>query len=136
VQSLGSAQDLAEQFLLEFDDPRRPWLHWSDWLSAIGWGHIKPKGILRFNQYDQVIQAAVAGQWIALGRLELIGPMLADRLLAVLSTPQRSPETAYAYWLIQADADPREDVGHVIGWIRAEAQQETLSHAQGTSQEG
>ena len=25
-------------------------------------GAVKPKGVLRFNQYDQLIQAAIAGQ--------------------------------------------------------------------------
>ncbi len=120
--SLDSGSRLAEQFLLEFDDPRRCWLQWADWLSAMGWEEVKPKGILRFNQYDQVIQAAVAGQGIALGRLELIEPMLVDRRLTVLSTPQRSPEAAYAYWLIGSDLDPREDVLDVMEWIRSEAE--------------
>ena len=34
------------------------------WLEMQGWSGIKPKGVLRFNQYDHVIHAAIAGQGI------------------------------------------------------------------------
>jgi DNA-binding transcriptional LysR family regulator len=59
---------LAELPLIEFDDPR-PWLHWRNWLGAQGYRQASRRGILRFNQYDQVIHAALAGQGVALGRL-------------------------------------------------------------------
>ena len=120
LAALRSAQALRTQFLLEFDDPRRPWLQWGDWLNAAGWGNARPKGILRFNQYDQVIQAALAGQGIALGRIGLIAPMLADGRLQALPTPRGAPATSHAYWLIQAEAEPRADVAAVAAWIRAE----------------
>jgi len=112
---------LKKQFLLEHDGPYRPWLQWSEWLTSHGWGTVKPKGVLRFNHYDQVIHAAIAGQGIALGRLELIGPMLADGRLIILATPQKGPETPHAYWLIQADSSPRAEVRDVMNWIAAEA---------------
>lgn len=126
LQSLDSAKDIADLFLLEFDDPRRPWLGWSEWLNAIGWGQTKPKGVMRFNQYDQVIQAAIAGQGIALGRLELIGPLIADHRLVVLSTPKQSLGTDYAYWLVQVDPEPRDEVIKVFKWIKMEAQRDEL----------
>ncbi len=121
LAALDSPDVLAQQVLLEFDGPYRPWLQWSEWLVSQGWGPIKPRGVLRFNQYDQVIHAAVAGQGIALGRLELMAPMLADGRLKVLSTPQQGPTTAHAYWLIQADPAPRAEVADVIRWIQTEA---------------
>ena len=58
--------------LLEFDDPSRPWLQWSEWLSARGLSRVLA---LRFNQYDQISRPLAGG--IALGRLALIAPMLA-----------------------------------------------------------
>ena len=79
VKLLRSTRDLTKLNLLEFDDPHHPWLQWDDWLTAAGWGHAKPRGILNFNQYDQLIQAAIAGQGVALGRLQLIQPLLDDR---------------------------------------------------------
>ena len=87
----------------------------------MGFGSVKPKGILRFNQYDQVIQAALIGQGIALGRLALVEPMLADRRLVVLDPERQDHSGGYAYWLAQAVLTPRPDVRAVIDWIRAEA---------------
>ncbi|HXZ07942.1 MAG TPA: LysR substrate-binding domain-containing protein, partial [Paraburkholderia sp.] len=120
---LGSSEDLAGQVLLEFDDPGRPWLHWDDWLAAAGWRGAKAKGVLRFNQYDQVVQSAMAGQGIALGRMELIRPMLADRRLVLLPTSLQGPGGDHAYWLLQADLAPRPDVLAVIEWITTEARE-------------
>ena len=54
---------------------RLPWLDWRVWLAANGAADVKPAGALRFSLYDQVIQAAVAGQGVALGRLPLIGDL-------------------------------------------------------------
>lgn len=107
--------------LLDFDSAHRPLLQWRDWLGSAQLAQAKPRGILQFNQYDQMIQAAAAGQGIALGRLELIQPMLDDgRLVAVC--PARAQATdGHAYWLIQADGEARHDVLQVAQWLRDEA---------------
>ncbi len=120
AKSLRSAQELSKANLLEFDAPRHPWLQWREWLRMRGWPDATPRGFLHFNQYDQVIQAALAGQGIALGRLELIRPLLDDGRL-VLASPQPGAATTHAFWLIQADAQPREPVRRVAQWIEAEA---------------
>jgi LysR family glycine cleavage system transcriptional activator len=121
LSALRSPQELEVQILLEFDGEYRPWLRWNEWLAKQGWEGLKPKAILRFNQYDQTIQAAIAGQGVALGRLELIGLALADRRLATLTMPQPGPITAHSYWLIRTSSAPRSDVEEVIRWIREEA---------------
>ncbi|WGS54266.1 LysR substrate-binding domain-containing protein [Paraburkholderia sp. D15] len=121
IKQVLSPQDLAGQVLLEFDEPGRPWLHWEDWFNSVGWRDVKPKALLRFNQYDQVVQSAMAGQGIALGRLELIKPMIADRRLALLDAPESGPLNNYAYWLMGAEASPRADVRAVMEWIVREA---------------
>jgi DNA-binding transcriptional LysR family regulator len=87
----------------------------------MGWGRAKPKAILRFNQYDQMMHAAVAGQGIALGRLELLRMMFADRRLVPLMATKNACKSEHAYWLIQAEAEPRADVQTVATWIRAQA---------------
>lgn len=118
ITKLKSAEAIAKQVLLEFDDPKRPWLQWSEWLGSAGWGKVKPKGILRFNQYDLVIHAALAGQGIALGRLKLIEPLLSDGRLISLASSQKHSGNDYAYWLMVADPQPREEVKIVAGWIQ------------------
>jgi DNA-binding transcriptional LysR family regulator len=120
--SLRSAQALSRSSLLEFEAPHHPWLRWRDWLVATGWANARPRGILHFNQYDQVIQAALAGQGIALGRLELIQPLLDDGRLVLMAPPRLRPRTSHAYWLIRAEREPREAVRGVAAWIASEAQ--------------
>lgn len=121
LKSLRSAQALSKLTLLEFDDPKHAWLQWGDWLSAAGWDDVKPQRVLRFNQYDQVVQAALDGQGVALGRLELIQPLLDDHRLVQLAPPKHRPETTHAYWLVRANQHPRGDVRRVADWIEEEA---------------
>ena len=122
LKSLRSAQALAKLSLLEFDNPMHPWLQWGDWLSARGWADVKHQGVLHFNQYDQVIQAALDAQGVALGRLELIQPLLDAGRLVLLAPPKHGSEMAHAYWLITASEHPRADVRRVAEWIVSEAQ--------------
>ena len=129
TDALRTRRALARLTLLEIDPPRdhlRPaWLRWATWLDKRGWAGAKPRAMLRFNQYDTVIQAALAGQGVALGRLPLLQPLLDDgRLVAV--DPART-ETDYAYWLLQADAAPRAAVRTVAQWIAREAADAGLS---------
>ena len=121
LKSLTSAKVLSKVSLLEFDDPRHPWLQWGDWLAAKGWADARPRGVLHFNQYDQVIQAALAGQGVALGRLSLIQPLLDEHRLVPLAPHDKQPETTHAYWLIRAEQEPRAAVRQVAAWIEAEA---------------
>jgi DNA-binding transcriptional LysR family regulator len=111
------ATTLARHVLLEFDGPRRPMLRWADHLGALGLADARPRGVLRFNQYDQVVQAALAGRGLALGRHALVEPMLADGRLATIGKNGASRASGYAYFLDQADDVPRNDVRAVIDWI-------------------
>jgi DNA-binding transcriptional LysR family regulator len=122
VQCLASRGDLEDHVLLEFDSPGRPWLHWDGWLAAMGCRGAKPRSILRFNQYDQVVRSAVAGHGIALGRFELIRPMLDDHSLVQVKTLRPGPRNDYSYWLLKAEEHPRPNVAAVISWIKAEAE--------------
>lgn len=120
LDKVHACTDLTAHCLLEYDGVYRPWLQWREWLAAQGWPTSVPR-TLRFNQYDQVIHAAVAGQGVALGRLELLGPMLADGRLKVVATTGKGVPTTHAYWLIGADASSRADVAAVVEWIKDEA---------------
>lgn len=121
LSTLDAQEELEEQVLLEFEDAYRPWLRWSEWLSCQGWEDLKPKGVLRYNHYDQMIHAAIAGQGVALGRLELVGLMLAEGRLAIVRLPQPGPPTANAYWLIRTHSSTRPEVEQVVRWITEEA---------------
>jgi DNA-binding transcriptional LysR family regulator len=111
---------LLKHVLLELEERARPWLRWSDWLHANSMANARPKGYLHFNQYDQLIQAAVEGQGVALGRVALVQPMLKDgRLVA-----QRGIEpgiSEYGYWLWSPTETPRAAVASFRDWMIDEA---------------
>lgn len=111
----------ADAPLLEFDHPS-PWLQWRQWQDWPALASGGKRGMLRFNQYDMVIRAALAGQGVALGRIELIRPLLESGQLAMLAEPRAQAEDGHAYWLLQAEAEPRREVLQVAEWICAEAQ--------------
>ena len=127
AEVLRSARALAKLTLLDFDSPahgpRRAWLQWRGWLAHAGWSDATPRSVLRFNQYDQVIHAALAGQGIALGRLPLVQPLIDEGRLVLATPASRRIETDYAYWLIQAEKAPRAAVRDVAAWVAQEAVQ-------------
>ena len=47
---------------------RGPWSDWGPWLDAMKLGDLRPAGTLRFSHYDQVVQAAIGGSGVAIGR--------------------------------------------------------------------
>ncbi|MBA3591194.1 LysR substrate-binding domain-containing protein [Methylibium sp.] len=110
------------EVLIEYDDRARPWLRWSDWLSARGLDKRQPKSSMYFNQYDQVIHAAAAGQGIALGRVALVLPLLQEGRLVALS--ETGPGFSdFAYWMIPASESPRPGVAEFMAWVLREAAQ-------------
>lgn len=123
IKTLRTTHALTKTPLLEFDDPAHPWLQWKDWLQDIGWSQAKQQGMLHFNQYDQVIQAALDGQGIALGRLELIQPLIDAGRLIMLEQPKGRAETSHGYWLIRSGDRARAAVNEIADWIEQEATQ-------------
>ncbi|PWG61504.1 LysR substrate-binding domain-containing protein [Spiribacter halobius] len=115
------AETLPALTLLEFGDPGRPWLQWSEQLHAASLDRDAPRRVVHFNQYDQVIQAAIAGQGVALGRRALVEPMLADGRLKALAWRGPAASTEHAYWLVQAESEPAAEVIAIRDWILTEA---------------
>jgi DNA-binding transcriptional LysR family regulator len=121
--------DLARHVLLHLDDPDggMPWLDWRAWLAANGLPDLKPAGSLRFKLYDQVIQAAIGGQGVALGRIPLVAALLrAGTLVAPFARRYESTRGYYA--VVAPHAQTRADVAAFVEWLRDEAAQE-VRHA-------
>jgi DNA-binding transcriptional LysR family regulator len=75
---------------------------------------------LRFNQYDQVVQAALAGQGVALGRVELVRPLLEQGKL-VRATARPDAASDYGYWLL-CRGQPGPAAAVLRDWILLEAE--------------
>jgi len=121
--------DLRHHVLLHYDDQqnRIPWLDWPTWLDAVGLADFKAAGAVRFNQYDQVVVAAAAGQGVALGRNPLLKRMLRDgKLVAPFSSKSVAPR---AYYLITSETSARNpDVSDFIDWLFTEAGRDVDAH--------
>jgi DNA-binding transcriptional LysR family regulator len=119
---LARPADLAHHVLIHLDDSHglMPWLNWPAWLAGNGLPDLKPAGSLRFSLYDQVIQAALGGQGVALGRIPLIGEFLADgRLVGPFPKRYDSPRSYFA--IPAPHAVSRPDVGAFVAWLAQEA---------------
>ena len=131
-EPLRAPADLSQHVLLHFDEPegRTPWLDWRSWLASNGEPGLRPAGSLRFRLYDQVIQAAVGGQGVALGRLPMLAEHLRDgRLVAPFA---RKYESSRGYFAIAAPrARERDDVAAFLRWITDEAARECAASGVG-----
>jgi DNA-binding transcriptional LysR family regulator len=114
--------DLARQVLLEFDQPDGafPWLSWNQWLELHGLAELKPQGLLRFSDYDQVVKAALSGVGVALGRSALLTELIANRRLVAPFKGETATDRAY-YAVMAPGAEARVEVRAFVDWVVAEA---------------
>jgi DNA-binding transcriptional LysR family regulator len=117
-------EDLMTLPLIELDDPAGtiPWLSWKVWCEAMKLERAGNIRGLAFSHYDQVIQAAVSGQGVALGRFPLVKQLIDERRLAVpLKGRQFATAQQRAYWLIVAPtAGQRPEVKVFTEWLLAQ----------------
>ena len=119
ITEIADAAQLSEQVLIDYDDRSRPWLQWQSWLRGAGHKKATPARLI-FNQYDQVVQAALAGQGVALGRMALVGRLIEEGKLALAST--RAPvQTDHGYWLLTRQDAASTALERVKDWIIAES---------------
>lgn len=115
-----SAVELPNERLLHQDISDSSWISWGHWLRHQG---VVSAGRLhgpRFNNYTLVVQAAIAGQGLALGWRRLLHPMLEAGTL-VPAIPERL-QTQNAYHLVSRPlAELTPPVVEVRDWILEEA---------------
>lgn len=110
--------DLHKHVLLHMDDSCGdwPWYMWSSWLEKMGLPQLRPAGVIRFSQYDQMIQAAIDGQGVALGRQPLVGRLLAQQRLVAPFKEKRIDSGTY-YLITERGAESNFDVINFINWL-------------------
>jgi len=122
-------QDLSGQVLLHYDDPERryPWLSWDVWFELTQTRGVKPAGVLRFSHYDQLIQAAIDGQGIALGRTRFVDKWvkLGKLILPFGKRYMRSPADSRAYFVVlPRGAGSRPEAAKFSQWLQQQAKAE------------
>lgn len=104
--------DLARHRLL--CHPAQPW---ALWFQAAGLDLPEPDGE-HFDDINAMLDAAIAGQGIALARATLIGPELADgRLVRLWKTAVRDVHAYHLVW--RPDNPRREAIEHLYDWLAA-----------------
>ncbi len=114
-------EDLRRHVMLAVHDPqgRWPWLAWAAWLEAHGLADLVPGGTLTYDQYDQVIQAAVHGQGVALGRLTLVESLIREgNLVALFGRRLQIPRALHA--VFAPGAQERPEAAAFVAWLRRE----------------
>lgn len=85
----------APRDLIENDVSDRQWYSWADWFAHAGLRGPMPAPAMRFNHYTDAIEAARAGQGVALGWQALCDRFLADGSLVRLGTREVLPHGTY-----------------------------------------
>jgi DNA-binding transcriptional LysR family regulator len=102
TRPLKRPQDLAHHTLLHFDyaGAETMYMDWGTWLTALGIGELKSGGALHFSQYEQMIQAAISGQGVALGRQPLVSDLIESG--ALVAPFKQTLVGSRAYFIIES----------------------------------
>jgi len=138
-----SIEDLSKCALIEAGDAHRTrhleWLTWQRWLDTFGDpgagtpGHkrsrrgaaagakLSPQRWMYFNYANQIVQAALTGQGVALARLPLVAESLANGDL-VEPLPHTRLDSPLVYWLMVAPRSlQRPEVKAFCDWLLVQA---------------
>ena len=116
----GTIEDLLEHQFIHLEEPFRPRPAWRDWFAAFGVDFVDRGEGLRLNDYALVIQAAMAGEGIAIGWRHVTESLIKKRLLVPV-LPQ-SWVTGEEFHLIWSDrTELSGSAQQVRDWIIEEA---------------
>ena len=124
--------DLQGHTLLHFDYPGayKSFMDWGTWLTALGIGDLKSTGALYFTQYEQMIQAAIDGQGVALGRQPLIDDLIQSGML--VAPFKQAVVGSRAYFMIESPtARGKLQVRQFTAWLLDEVKRDSEHEGKG-----
>src|SRR6266536_3279972 len=96
------------------------YMDWGTWLTALGISDLRPAGALHFSQYEQMIQAAISGQGVALGRQPLLNDLIEAGTLVMPF--KQTLVGSRAYFIIESRLSAgKPHVREFAQWLVAEA---------------
>ncbi len=123
-QPIRDPADLALHTLLEEDDdrPSAEFLSWRRWLGRHAPAGLEPRGWIYLNFTYQQIQAALAGQGVALARLAMVlEPLARGELVEPFGTGGRV-ESPFGFWLVRwPGGRERPALSAFEAWLLAQA---------------
>lgn len=118
--------DLAGHTLAEEDDqrPSAEYLSWRRWLREHGVATLQPRRWMYLNFTYQQVQAALAGQAVALARLALVSEQLQRGDLIEPFGPEGRASSPFVYWLLLSrHGRGRPEVQQFSAWVLEQARQ-------------
>lgn len=104
------------------------WFDWRGLFKALAITEAPGSGSLRFDNYTLLIQAAIAGQGVAIGWRHLVDDLLAQGLLHRVD--ERSVTSAFGYYAVLPERKRRARlVEPFVAWIAEELQREPVVNA-------
>ncbi len=115
-----STEALARQTLIHLEEPYRPRPTWQNWFEAMGTNYADNGEGLRLNDYALVLQAAIAGEGIAMGWRHVVASLFEAGVLKPAFP--KSWITGEAFHLIWSEKSQlSESAQQVRDWIIAES---------------
>ncbi|MGB8893191.1 MAG: LysR substrate-binding domain-containing protein [Pseudolabrys sp.] len=129
ARPLRTPADLANHVLLDLEmvTNRGPWSDWGPWLDAMKLGDLRPAGTLRFSHYDQVIQAAIDGSGVAIGRYPHNTRHLREGSLIAPFGGEATLSLGTYFILVAPRSADRAVVKEFIAWLRDEIRQDAAA---------
>lgn len=123
LRPLKTLADLSNHVLLDLETVtgRGRWSDWTPWLGAMKLTNLKPAGTLRFSHYDQVVQAAIDGSGIAIGRTPHNARHLRDGLLVEPFGAEARLSFGTYFVLVSARSGKRAVIKEFVNWLCDEA---------------
>ena len=114
--------DLARHVRLDFETIvyGRPWYDWEHWSNAKQLGSIRPARTMRFSHYDQVIQAAINGSGVAIGKWPHLATHLRQGVLCAPFGREWVANLGGFYLVFPHVADASRPEQQFVEWLRAE----------------
>lgn len=122
-----SAADILHTPLLVYYDPavRFAWMSWTAWYERLGLQQSPQQPCLYFSQYEHVLNAAVQGAGVAMGRTPLVLSLLRSGQLQVVLPGQTVEGMGYRI-VISAHSAERPAVQKFRAWIERELALEVI----------
>ena len=124
---IACAADILHTPLLVYHDPavRFAWMSWTAWYERLGLQQSPQQPCLYFSQYEHVLNAAVQGAGVAMGRTPLVLPLLRSGQLKVVLPGQTVEGMGYRI-VISAHSAERPAVQKFRAWIERELAREVI----------
>jgi DNA-binding transcriptional LysR family regulator len=121
-RTLKNFADLAKHVLLDLETVTTGglWSDWGPWLEAMNLTNLKPAGMLRFSHYDQVVQAAIDGSGVAIGRNPHNARHLRDGLLIAPLGAQAKLARGTYFAIVAPRSAERPVVKKFVAWLHDE----------------